>query len=526
MPRWETPRTGAYNAAVDLMARNLSVRPGKIACIDTTGRHTYADLAERAERAASALRAIGLQPGDRVAMCLLDGVDFIAVFLGALRAGVVPIALNTLLTADDYAFILGDSGAGAVVASDALLPQVREAIRRSQWRGELVISGAPDDGPGRSLAALAADEARLAAHPTQADDVAFWLYSSGSTGRPKGVPHLHSSLMLTAELFARNTLGLRASDVIFSAAKLFFAYGLGNALTFPMAVGATSVLHPGRATPEAVARLLDEHEVTIFCGAPTLFAAMLASPHMPRRGAHRLRLCVSAGEALPADIGHAWTEHTGVEIIDGIGSTEMLHIFVSNRPGSVKYGSTGRPVEGYEVKVIDDAGRSVAPGETGELHVRGPTMATAYWNQPEKTAAAFVDGWMRTGDKFQVHEDGSLSHRGRADDMLKVGGVWVSPVEVENALLGHEAVLEAAVIGVTDEAGLVKSKAFVVTKPGVAPDGALAAALKDFTKARLAPYKYPREIEFLTELPKTATGKIRRHALREQETARRAAGGA
>ena len=525
MPRWETPRTGAYNAAVDLMARNLSARPGKIACIDASGRHTYADLAERAERAGSALRAIGLQPGDRVALCLLDGVDFIAVFLGALSAGVVPVALNTLLTAEDYAFIFSDSGASAVVASDALLPQVREAIRRSQWRGELVISGAPDGRPGHTLAALAADAARRDPHPTQADDVAFWLYSSGSTGRPKGAPHRHSSLMLTAELFARDTLGLRESDVVFSAAKLFFAYGLGNALTFPMAVGATSVLHPGRATPEAVARLLADHEVTIFCGAPTLFAAMLASPHMPRLGEHRLRLCVSAGEALPGDIGRAWTERTGVEIIDGIGSTEMLHIFVSNRPGSVKHGSTGRPVDGYDVKVVDDAGRGVAAGEIGELLVRGPTMTTEYWNQPEKTAAAFVDGWMRTGDKFQVHEDGTLSHCGRADDMLKVSGIWVSPVEVESALLSHDAVLEAAVIGVIDEAGLTKSKAFVVTKPGVAPDAALAAALKDFTKARLAPYKYPREIEFLTELPKTATGKIRRQALREQEAARRAADG-
>ena len=501
MPRWETPRSGAYNAAVDLIERNLSVRPDKIACIDGARRHTYADLSQRAGRAGAALRAIGLQPGDRVALCLLDGVDFTAVFLGALRVGVVPIALNTLLTADDYAFILNDSGARAVIASDALLPQVREAIRRSQWAGELVISGALDDGPGHSLAVLAADAPSGAAHTTQADDVAFWLYSSGSTGRPKGAPHRHSSLMLTAELFARDTLGLRESDVVFSAAKLFFAYGLGNALTFPMAVGATSVLYPGRATPEAVAGLLAEHEVTIFCAAPTLFAAMLASPHMPRRGVHRLRLCVSAGEALPADIGRAWTERTGVEIIDGIGSTEMLHIFVSNRPGSVKYGCTGRPVDGYEVKVVDETGRTVAPGEIGELHVRGPTMATEYWNQPEKTAAAFVDGWMRTGDKFQLHQDGSLSHCGRADDMLKVSGIWVSPIEVENALLGHDAVLEAAVIGVTDQAGLVKSKAFVVAKPGVTPDIALAAALKDFTKSRLAPYKYPREIEFLAELP-------------------------
>jgi benzoate-CoA ligase len=523
MPQWETPRTGTYNAAVDLISRNLSHRPDKIAYIDSDGCYSYRDVAVRAEQAGAALRAIGIRPGDRVALCMLDSIEFIAVFLGALRVGIIPIPLNTLLTADDYAFILNDSGARAAVVSDAQVQKLREAIQRSQWAGEMIVSGAPESATGRTLGTLIDPKGETVPHhPTRADDIAFWLYSSGSTGSPKGTPHRHSSLMITAELFARDTLRLQEDDVVFSAAKLFFAYGLGNALTFPMSVGATCVLHAGRPSPEVVARLLIDHKVTVFCGAPTLFGSILASSHLSERGQHALRLCLSAGEALPSEIGRAWTARTGVEIVDGIGSTEMLHIYISNRPKQVRHGSTGSPVPGYEVRLVGEDGLEVGPGEIGELYVRGPTMATEYWNQPEKTAAAFVDGWLRTGDKFLVQDDGGLRHCGRADDMLKVSGIWVSPIEVENALLAHDSVLEAAVIGVTDEAGLVKSKAFVVSKAGVTADRALAQALKDFTKERLAPYKYPREIEFVAELPKTANGKIRRHVLREQEKRRRA----
>ena len=369
---------------------------------------------------------------------------------------------------------------------------------------------------------MAAAPAGLDAHPAQAEDVAFWLYSSGSTGQAKGAPHRHSSLVLTADLFARDTFGLREDDVVFSAAKLFFAYGIGNALTFPLALGATAVLYPGRVTPEVVGQMLTQHRVTVFCGVPTLYGALLASPHIPGRQAHALRLCMSAGESLPEEIGRAWTERTGAEIIDGIGSTEMLHIFVSNRPGQVRYGSTGHPVPGYEVKLVDETGRVVGPGHMGELYVRGPTMTVHYWNQPEKTAATFIDGWMKSGDKFAMAADGRLTHCGRADDMLKVSGIWVSPAEVENALLAHDAVLECAVIGVTDAAGLTKTKAFVVAKPGVEAGPGLVQDLKAFTKTRLAPYKYPRLIDFVDALPKTATGKIRRHVLRDREAAKAA----
>jgi benzoate-CoA ligase family protein len=354
-------------------------------------------------------------------------------------------------------------------------------------------------------------------HASRADDVAFWLYSSGSTGRPKGAPHRHASLIQTAELFAQRALGVVETDVIFSAAKLFFAYGLGNALTFPMSVGATAILFPDRVTPQAAADIVRRHGVTVFCGAPTLYSALLAAELAPNRGAHSLRLCLSAGESLPASIGRTWANRTGVDIVDGIGSTEMLHIYVCNRPGDVRYGTTGLPVDGYEVRLVTEAGHDATPGEMGELQVRGPTMTVGYWNQAEKSAATFIDGWMRTGDKFIRDEGGRYVHCGRADDMLKVSGIWVSPTEVEDALLAHEAVLEAAVIGIVDAEGLVKSKGFVVLKPGVRADESLARRLQEFTKARLAPYKYPRLIEFVNELPKTATGKIRRHALRERD---------
>jgi benzoate-CoA ligase len=499
-----------YNAAEDLLSRNLAERAAKAAFIDAGGVYTYGEIADRAARCGAALLALGLAPGDRVALILQDGVDFVCAFLGAIRVGVIPIALNTLFTADDYAYILADSGARAALVSEPLLSVVSTAVEASGWTGRLVTSGRT--GAREDLSALVLEAPTQGpTHPSRPDDIAFWLYSSGSTGRPKGTLHRHESLIHTAKNFGVQTFGVCESDVVFSAAKLFFAYGLGNSLTFPMYVGATAVLYPDRVTPDVAARLIDRHQVSIFCGVPTLYGAMLAADEVPARG--QVRLCMSAGEALPAELGVAWTERSGAEIIDGIGSTEMLHIFVSNRPGEVRYGATGRPVPGYEVRLVDEAGADAGPGQVGELYVRGLSMASGYWNQPEKTAATFVDGWARTGDKFEVDAEGRYYHRGRADDMLKVSGIWVSPGEVENALLAHPAVLEAAVIGVTDAAGLMKTKAFVVLKAGGATS---EDELKAFTKARLAAYKYPRQIEFVDDLPKTATGKIRRHILREQ----------
>jgi benzoate-CoA ligase len=514
VPQVSIPRD--YNAAADLMERNLAAgRAEKIAFIDDRGAYSYRDLAERVDRAANALRRLGLEPEQRILLCLLDTIDFPAIFLGAIKAGIVPIPVNTLLTTADYDFMLRDSRARALVVSDALYDRFAPILAKQPALRHVILSGGEGLSGRLHLSALMAEaepSAKLAA--TTCDDACFWLYSSGSTGAPKGAVHLHSHLILTAELYARPVLGIEESDVVFSAAKLFFAYGLGNALTFPMSVGATSVLLAERPTPAAVARILKQHLPTIFYGVPTLFGAMLASPDLPRREEVALRRCVSAGEALPEDIGRRWTERLGVEILDGLGSTEMLHIFLSNRAGAVRYGTTGIPVPGYQVRLVDEEGRPVPPGEIGELQVAGPTSAAFYWNNRERSRSTFLGPWTRSGDKYLCDEDGYYTYCGRSDDMLKVGGIYVSPFEVEGALLSHEAVLEAAVVGHLDEQKLVKPKAFIVVKPGVEPSAALAGALQQHVKARLAPYKYPRWIEFIAELPKTATGKIQRFKLR------------
>jgi benzoate-CoA ligase len=515
-----------YNAAVDLIDRNLQARPEKLAFIDERTSLSYAELAERVDRAAGALLALGVQPENRVLLALQDTIDFPTAFLGAIKAGIVPIALNTLLLAVDYAFVLADSRAKVAIVSASLLPRFVEAAQLASWRGALVVSDPARDAEAGGYARfddLLSGAAPIAeAFPSHPDDPCFWLYSSGSTGKPKGTVHAQTSMIQTAELFAQGVLGFSERDVVFSAAKLFFAYGLGNALSFPMSVGATSVLFAGRVTPDVVFEVLATRRPTIFCAVPTLFAACLAHPAIPGRDAHALRLCTSAGEVLPAEIGRAWTERTGVEIIDGIGSTEMLHIFVSNRPGAVRYGTTGTPVPGYRVRIVDEHGQEAAPGQIGELEVAGPTAALQYWNNREKSRHTFAGEWTRTGDKFRQAEDGNYVHCGRTDDMLKVSGIWVSPGEVESALVSHEDVLECAVIGVADDQELIKPKAFIVLKAGVDADDGLVDALKAHVKTRLAPYKYPRWIEFVDELPKTATGKIQRHVLRSREAAKRA----
>jgi benzoate-CoA ligase len=514
-PRLTIPRH--YNAAHDLVERNLQAgRGGKLAYIDDRTRLTYAELAARVNRAGNALTGLGLAPEQRVLLALHDSVDFPTVFLGAIKAGIVPIAVNTLLTANDYRYILSDSRASALVVSPPLLPAFEQAMAdggRACLR-EIVVAGEARS-PYRSLDALlapASDSAEPA--PTTCDDACFWLYSSGSTGAPKGTVHVHASMIQTAELYARPVLGIREDDVVFSAAKLFFAYGLGNALSFPLSVGATTVLMAERPTPAAVFKRLTEHRPTIFYGVPTLFAAMLASPDFPPREALRLRRCTSAGEPLPADIGRRFRERTGVDILDGIGSTEMLHIFLSNRADDVRYGTTGVPVPGYELRIVDEHGHDVPDGEQGELLIKGPTAAMTYWNNRPKSRATFMGEWTRSGDKYRRDEADHYVYCGRNDDMLKVGGIWVSPVEVEAAVITHPAVLEAAVVAWEDADRLVKPKAFVVLRPAQASSDALAGEIQEHVKHQLAPYKYPRWVEFVAELPKTATGKIQRYKLR------------
>ncbi len=513
-PILEIPRE--YNAAHDLIERNL--RAGlqhKTAFIDDAGEYTYADLAERVDRCANALTELGVQAEQRILVCLQDTIDFPTVFLGAIKAGIVPVAANTALRPTDYSYMLRDSRARALFVSAALLPTLAPSLSEHTQLQHVVVSRGshPSFTSLENLLSKAASRFEPAA--TSCDDPCFWLYSSGSTGAPKGTVHVHSSLIQTAELYARPILGISKDDVVFSAPKLFFAYGLGNALTFPLAVGGTAVLMAERPTPEAVYARLKRHQATIFGGVPTLYAAML-SGQLPPREALALRTCVSAGEALPKNIGERWTRHFGIDILDGIGSTEMLHIFLSNRPGKVSYGTTGSPVPGYQIRLVDEEGQPAPRGEIGELQVCGPTRALAYWNNREKTSQTFLGPWVRSGDKYYVDEQGCYVYAGRSDDMLKVSGIYVAPAEVEAALISHPAVLEAAVIGAMDAEGLMKPLACVVLNTGARPSAALAEQLKQHVKSLLAPHKYPRRIEFLDELPKTATGKIQRFKLREQ----------
>ncbi len=511
------PPPARFNFAAHLMANNAG-RPDKIALIDDQGTLTYGQLEDQIRRCAAGLRAIGLRREDRLLLLMHDSTDWPVAFLGALYAGVVPVAVNTLLTTDDYAFMLRDSRAQAALVSAALLPTLQAALAQGGHEvGPVVVSRAGAALPDGCTAfdAMLAAQSLADAADTHADEPAFWLYSSGSTGKPKGTVHTQANLYWTAELHGKAVLGLTEKDTVFSAAKLFFAYGLGNALTFPLSVGATALLMAERPTPQAVFKRLVDHQPTVFYGAPTGFGGMLASPDLPARDQVALRLCSSAGEALPRDIGERWTAHFGCEVIDGIGSTEMLHVFLSNRPGDVRYGTTGMPVDGYAVQLRDENGAVITHhNEIGDLYIQGPSAALMYWNNREKSRDTFQGVWTKSGDKYTRDPDGYYTYAGRNDDMLKVSGIYVSPFEVEATLVQHPAILEAAVIGKQDTDGLTKTKAFVVLKAG---QSLTDADVKAFCKEHLAPYKYPRFVEFVPELPKTATGKIQRFRLRERE---------
>ncbi len=505
-----------FNAATWFVDRHLS--EGRAAA--PAFRHeehtlTYADVLELVNRTGNALLEIGVEPENRVLMLCLDAPEFIGTFWGAIKIGAVPIPTNTLMRTADYLYFLNDSRAKVAVVSAPLLAEAGPALAEAKYLKHVLVAGG---APGRFMAfeeRIAKASATLDAAATSRDDPAYWQYSSGSTGFPKGAVHLQHDMVMCCETYGKQVLGIRQTDRVFSAAKLFFAYGLGATGFLPMSVGAQAMLYPQRPTPEGVFEAITRYRPTLFFGIPTLFASMLAVKDAEKRfDASSLRLCVSAGEALPEELYNRWRERFGVEIVDGIGTTEIGYIFISNRPGDARPGSTGVAVPGYELAIVDDDGRAVPRGEIGNIRVKGDSTMAYYWNKHEKTKETLFGQWIQTGDKYYQDEDGYYWYCGRSDDMLKVGGIWVSPVEVEGTLIRHTAVLEAAVVGREDTDRLVKPHAYVVLKDPATAGDALADELKLFVKDKIAPYKYPRWIEFVTELPKTATGKIQRFKLR------------
>lgn len=475
---------------------------------------SYAALAEQSAEVAGALSQAGIRREERAAMFVLDQIEFPCLFWGCLKAGVQPVALNTLLSTDVYRTILNDSRAAIAFISVELLEVVLPAALDSTHLRQIVVIGGDAPATTISWAEFIKDATPQSAIECSGDEIAFWLYSSGSTGTPKGVRHVHDALKVTCDTYGKQVLGIQECDIIYSAAKLFFAYGLGNGLSFPQSVGATTLLFNARPTPDSVTAILDTYKPTIFCGVPTLYAALVhqweeqkAVPEAP------LRICISAGEALPAELGRKWKAIQGSDIMDGVGSTELLHIFLSNSPNDIEYGTSGVAVPGYEIKLVDEAGNAVEEGAIGELLVRGDSAAADYWNQRAKSRTTFEGEWTRTGDKYEMNKAGRLIYCGRTDDMFKVSGIWVSPFEIEQALMEHPDVLEAAVVARRDDDDLEKPQAFVVLKEGRNTD--VLAELKEFVKERIGKWKYPRWIDILDELPKTATGKIQRFRLRD-----------
>ncbi len=507
-----------YNASTTFIDDNLkSGRGDKAAILYRDQSLTYKDVAANVFKTGNALVKLGVQMEQRVMLLLLDCPEFVYSFFGTIRMGAVPIPTNTLLKPADYEYLLNDSRAVALIVSEPLYSSIEPIRKNLKWLEHVVVVGKNPPGTMNFAEWVNRESAELGPADTSKDDACFWLYSSGTTGFPKGAVHLQHDMAYCAENYARNILDIHESDRTFSVAKLFFAYGLGNALYFPFYVGATTILFPGRPEPKAIYEVATQTKPTLFFCVPTAYAGLLALEDTSAYDLKSVRLCVSAGEALPKALYDKWFAKWQVEILDGIGSTEILHIFISNRATQVRAGSSGKLVPAYDARIADENDQELPEGEVGNLLIRGDSTCAYYWNKHEKTKQTIVGEWIRTGDKYMIDQDGYFWYQGRSDDMLKVGGIWVSPVEVEAALISHPAVLESAVIGMMDKDELVKPKAFVVLKPSHTGSAKLEEELKAFVKDKIASYKYPRWIEFVNELPKTATGKIQRFKLRQHE---------
>lgn len=504
-----------FNVADYFVDRNIREgRGNKVAVICEDRKFTYEQIRFGMNQVGNALAASGIKMEDRVALMLLDTEVYPQVFFGAIKMGAVPICLNTLMRPNDYTYYLNDSRASLLMVDASLLTLVQGIRKDLRYLEKVVVINGAAEGKNVTFEDfIKGQPGEMEVAATSPDDACFWLYSSGSTGQPKGTVHLQHDMVFAAETYGKQVLQVQEDDVCFSAAKLFFAYGLGNGLYFPFSVGATAVYMPEWPSPGLVYDTIARHQPTIFFGVPTLYGAMLAQEE---GDLGRVHTCVSAGEALPPDIMARWHKRFGIQILDGIGSTEICHIFISNCRGEVRSGCTGKLVPGYEARIVDENFNDIEDGEIGTLLIKGDSIASCYWNKHEKTKKTMLGDWINTDDKFFKDKDGYFYYVGRSNDMLKVGGIWVSPIEVEACLMEHEAVRECAVVGWPDDGKLIKPKAFVVLNNGIKGSPELEKELKDYVKKSLAHYKYPRWIEFINDLPKTATGKIKRFELSNQ----------
>ena len=506
-----------YYNAVDILERNLAGRADKVALYSSDRNVTFQEASAEANRVGNALSRLGVQFGDVVGILAFDSAEWVSSFFGSLKIGAVSLGMNTLLTPSEFAHILRDSRAKVLIVQEALQEAISEIRDEAEFLEHVIVIGKPKRKSDPSFHDwITGESAELEITVTHREDIATLNYSSGTTGEPKGIPHAHKDLPLCAQLWGVNVLGLREDDRTFAVAKLFFSFGTGGNLIFPWYVGASVVLYPGPPRiPANVLKMIDEFKPTIFYTAPTGYAAMLSVESFTQEyDLSSLRLCVSAGESMPAPIWKSWKQRTGLDTIDGIGATEVYHIFISNHPDDIRPGSSGKPVEGYEIQIVDEERQPVAQGEVGNLLVKGETVALSYLHQYARSKETFHGKWLITGDKYYVDEDGYYWHAGRSDDMMKVGGIWVSPVEVESTLVSHDAIVECAVVAQADESNLVKPKAYVVLKQGYAGSDELAKQLIGYCREQMAAYKRPRWIEFVDQLPKTATGKIQRFRLR------------